>query len=121
MNVVENLKNRFATSLLTQGLAATIALHTASALLLLTLFLLVQGTALERQLELRGESIAQFLGNELQFAMLVGDQREIARLLETSSSNEDVLFLEVLDPAGKRICLLEHPGARQHIPALAAG
>jgi PAS domain S-box-containing protein len=121
MNPVERLKNRFSASLLTQGLAATIALHTTSALLLLSVFLFVQGRALERQLELRGESMAQFLANELQFALLVGDQAETRRLLAASAADEDVLFLEVLNPAGRRVCALGRADRMQDIPAPAAG
>jgi len=121
MNALEKLKKRFSASLLTQGLAATIALHTTSALLLLSVFLFVQGRALERQLELRGESLAQFLANELQFALLVGDQREARRLLEASSANEDVLFLEVLKPTGERVCALGRAGRMREIPSLDRG
>ncbi len=121
MRWYEYLKRRFSSSLLTQGLAATIALHTTSALLLLGVFLFAQGRALERQLELRGESMAQFLANELQFSLLVGDRAETQRLLEVSSKNEDVLFLEVLNSAGMRVCALSREGRLPRIPPLAAG
>jgi len=124
MNPVQKIKNRFEASLLTQGLAATIALHTISALLLLGVFLFVQGRALERQLELRGESMAQFLADELQFALLVGDEGEVRRLLSVSLRNEDVLFLEVLNPEGKSLGVLARPergGIQREIPPLAAG
>jgi PAS domain S-box-containing protein len=124
MNPIKKLKNRFEASLLTQGLAATIALHTISALLLLGVFLFVQGRALERQLELRGESMAQFLADELQFALLVGDEGEVRRLLSVSLRNEDVLFLEVLNPAGQSLGALARPergGLKRKIPPLAAG
>ena len=118
--LLKRLKNRFSASLLTQGLAATIALHTTSALLLLGVFLFVQGRALERQLELRGESMAQFLANELQFALLVGDRDEARRVLE-SSANEDILFLEVLNPAGQRICALDRPARPSGNPYASPG
>jgi len=121
MNLIERLPKRFSTSLVRQGLAATIALHTTSALLLLGLFLFVQDRALEQQLELRGESMAQFLANEVQFALLVGDQPEIQRVLENSSGNEDVLFLEVLNASGKRVCSLGHPDRLRGIPSREAG
>ncbi|HLY19966.1 MAG TPA: ATP-binding protein [Bryobacteraceae bacterium] len=117
----ERLKLRFSASLLTQGLAATIALHTASACLLLGIFLFVQSQALERQLELRGESIAQFLAKELQFALLVGDRAETQRLLESASSNEDVLFLEVLNASGGRIGAWGRADLLKNLPAPAAG
>jgi PAS domain S-box-containing protein len=116
MNPIQRLKIRFSASLLTQGLAATIALHSASACLLLGLFLFVQDRALERQLELRGESVAQSLANELQFPLLVGDRGEMKRVLETSSANEDVLFMQVLNPSGKQICWLGRADLRKAIP-----
>jgi PAS domain S-box-containing protein len=100
----KRLQVRFSRSLLTQGLAATIALHTISACVLLGLFLFVQGRALEQQLELRGESMARFLANEIQFALLVGDRSEMQRALNASSSNADVLFLEIVNTSGQRIC-----------------
>jgi len=103
MNLFERLRTRFSASLLAQGMAATIALHSTSACLLLSVFLLVQYRALERQLELRGEAIAQFLAKELQFALLVDDQAEMKRLLEASASNEDVLCLEVLNASAKPV------------------
>jgi len=121
MNPVARIPKRLSTSLVRQGLAATIALHTASALLLLGLFLFVQDRALEQQLELRGESMAQFLANEVQFALLVGDRPEIERVIEGSSANEDVLFVEVLNAAGQRICSQGRPGRLREIPGRAAG
>ena len=121
MNLIKKLQNRFSTSLLLRSLTATIAVLTVSALLLLSVFLLVQDRALERQLELRGESMAQFLANELQFALLVGDQGETRRLLEASAANEDVLFLEIVNPAGQRVCALARPDRMRGIPAPAPG
>lgn len=117
MNPVRKLRSRFSASLLTQGLAATIALHTASALLLLSVFLFVQDRGLKRQLELRGESMARFLANELQFALLVGDRSEMQRLLESSIADEDVLFLEVRNAAGTRVCARGRAGRPRDIPA----
>jgi PAS domain S-box-containing protein len=116
MNRIAKLENRFSASLLTQGLAATIALHTTSALLLAGVFLFAEGRALERQLELRGESMAQFVANELPFSMLIGDREETQRLLGASAANEDVLFLEVLNSDGRRICALGRMDRIKAIP-----
>ena len=104
MSLFERLKSPFSRSLLAQGLAATIALHTTSACVLLGLFLFVQGRALEQQLELRGESMGRFLADEIQFALLVGDRNGMQRALNASSSSADVLFLEIVNPSGQRIC-----------------
>jgi len=121
MNRVAKLKNRFWASLLMQALAATIVLLTVSAVLRLGVSLFIQDRVLERQLELRGESMAQFLARELQFSLLVGDRGEMQRLLEDSAANEDVLFVEVLNPAGQRVCALARADRFKRIPALAAG
>jgi PAS domain S-box-containing protein len=118
MIMIEIARSRFSASLLTQGLAATIALHTASACLLLAVFLVFGSRALERQLELRGESIAQFLANEIQFTLLVGDQAEAKRLLEASSSNEDMLFIEVLNSSGQRIAASGREDLLREIPPM---
>jgi PAS domain S-box-containing protein len=104
-----------------QALAATIVLLTVSAVLRLGVSLFIQDRVLERQLELRGESMAQFLARELQFSLLVGDRGEMQRLLEDSAANEDVLFVEVLNPAGQRVCALARADRFKRIPALAAG
>jgi PAS domain S-box-containing protein len=91
-------------------MAATVALHTTSACVLLGLFLLVQDRALERQFELRGVSVARFLAHELQFALLVDDRAEMQRLLNASASSEDVLFLEIRNAAGVRLCAAGRTG-----------
>ena len=100
MNPIEKLKSRFAASLVLKGVAVAFALLTTFSLVRLGVFLLIQDRLLERQLELRGESIAQLLANELQHPLLAGDRGETRRLLEAACGNEDVLFLEVLNPAG---------------------
>jgi len=124
MNPIRKLKNRFSASLLLKGLAATTALLTAFPLVGLSVFLLIEDRKLEQQLELRGASMAQFLARELQFALLVGDRGETRRMLEAASANEDVLFLEVLNPAGQRVCALaraDRADLKREIPPPAAG
>jgi PAS domain S-box-containing protein len=124
MNRIGKLKDRFSASLLLKGVAVAFVLLSTFSLLRTGVFLFIQDNMLERQLELRGESMAHFLANELQFAMLVGDRGETRHLLEVSSTDEDVLFLEVLDPAGHRVCALPRAGRTgrlREIPAPAAG
>jgi len=121
MNPIRRLKKRFSASLLLKGLTATTALLTALSLAGLGVFLLIEDRKLEQQLVLRGESTAQFLANQLQFALLVGDRGETRRLLGASSANEDVLFLEVQDPKGRRVCALAPAGRIRDIPPPAAG
>jgi len=124
MNLIERLNNRFSSSLLLKGLVATTTLVTGFALMGLGLFLMIEDRKLEQQLELRGESMALFLAQELQFSLLVGDLGETRRMLQAASASEDVLFLEALNPRGQRICALALAGRadlKQGIPALATG
>jgi PAS domain S-box-containing protein len=121
MNAFEKLKHRFSSSLLLQGMAVTVTLLSSTLLLGHAAFLAIQDKALERQLELRGESMAQFLASELPFSLLVGDLDETRRILEAASSDEDVLFLEVLNPAGRRVCALGRADRMGAIPAPAPG
>ncbi len=114
------LRTRFSASLLAQGLTATVALHTISAGLLLAVFFLFGERAMEGQLELRGQSIAQFLANELQFSLLVGDRAEMKRVLEASSGDQDLLFLEVLSASGERMCALGRTELLAGLPRAAA-
>lgn len=78
MNRMGKLKNHFASSLLMKGLAATTGMVGAFSLLGLGVFLLIQDRAVNRQLALRGESMAQSLARELQFSLLVGDRERRA-------------------------------------------
>ena len=59
--------------------------------------------------------------SELPFSLLVEDRDETRRILEAASTDEDVLFLEVLNPAGRRICALGRADRIKAIPALPAG
>ena len=123
MNRMGKLKNHFASSLIHERSGGNHGMVGAFSLLGLGVFLLIQDRAVNRQLALRGESMAQSLARELQFSLLVGDRGETRRLLE-SYANEDVLFLEVLNAAGRRVCGLAHrdrAGRMQEIPAPAAG
>jgi len=106
MKIPARIKRRFAASLMAKRLTITIASLSVWALLLAGGFLFVQDRAFEHQLELRGESVARFLASELQFALLVGDRKEMHRLLEASLANDDTLFLEILNPAGQRVLAL---------------
>ncbi|HUE02695.1 MAG TPA: ATP-binding protein [Bryobacteraceae bacterium] len=115
------LRKRFSASMLMKGTAATAGLLTVISLSGVGVFLWIEDRKLEQQFELRGASLAQYLADELQFPLLVGDLAETRRLLEASYANEDVLFLEVLNPAGQRVCALVRPGRMRVIPAPAPG
>ena len=121
MNPLAKVKNRFASSLLLKGVATTFALLATFSVLRLAAFLVIQDLLLERQLELRGESMAQLLASELQSSLLARNREATEHLLETCCTNGDVLFLEVLSPAGQRLYAVARAGRIQEIPAPAAG
>ncbi|HTT66121.1 MAG TPA: ATP-binding protein [Bryobacteraceae bacterium] len=121
MNPLEDLRVRFSASLLWKGLAATSAPLIALSLAGLSAFLLIADRKLEQQLELRAQSKAQFLARELPYALLVGDRTETRRMLETAAASDDVLFLEVLNPAGQRVSATAAGGQLETIPQAGAG
>ena len=94
------LKSRLRHSLLAQALLSNFLLVLASVSVLITLFLLVQRSMFERQVELRASAVVDFVADELQFPVLVGDKEEAQRLAGRALSNSDVLFVEVYDSSG---------------------
>src|SRR6476661_1695713 len=64
------------------------------------LFLFEQHLAVDRQLLLRAEELAQFLASQSQFALLVGNRTELARIAASTLRNEDVVYTRFRDSAG---------------------
>ncbi len=89
--------------ILARAVTSSFMLLSTSALALTTLFLLVQRAALQQQLELRAEALAEFMANQAQFPVLVGDSNELSRIAGSALSNPDVLAVEVFNEAGKRV------------------
>jgi PAS domain S-box-containing protein len=84
-------------SLLRRTLAANFLLLLAAVVVLTSLFLAIQHVALNRQLQLRAETLASFLASQSQFAFLVGDHQELARLAAAALETEDVAYVEFDD------------------------
>ena len=87
-------------SLQTRTLLYNITIVGAAVACLTGLFLFEQHTAIEGQLRLRAEALAEFLANQIQFALLVGDRTELERIAESTLGNEDVLYARFSDAAG---------------------
>jgi signal transduction histidine kinase/DNA-binding response OmpR family regulator len=88
-------------SLLTRTLASGFLLVGTSVICLTTLFLIAQRAVLRHQLELRAESMVEFLASECEFPMLVRNQPELQRMAATAVKNEDVLYVVMSDASGK--------------------
>jgi PAS domain S-box-containing protein len=96
-------------SLRTRALAANLAVAATSVTVLTVLFLLAQRSALEKQLELRARTLAEFVASQSQFAMLVGNRAELETVAAAAVSSEDVLFVE-LTPGGRERIYARRPG-----------
>jgi len=88
-------------SLQTRTLLYNVSIVGAVITCLTALFLLEQHTAIERQLQLRAESLAEFLASQIQFAMLVGDRVEMDRMAASALHTEDVLYVEFANSTGE--------------------
>ncbi|HUO28949.1 MAG TPA: ATP-binding protein [Bryobacteraceae bacterium] len=116
MTLLRTLRKHLAASLFLKGLLATTVPLTTLSLAGLGAFLVIEDHKLEQQLEASGKSMAQFLASELPYSLVVGDRAETRRALEAAAKNDTVLFLEVLDPAGKRVCALSRSGPVDQFP-----
>jgi PAS domain S-box-containing protein len=104
-------------SLLARVLAASLALATVIIVSLTVLFLLQYSRDLERQLRAQAENAADFLANQCQFAMLVGDREEMERLAGIAVAGEHVLFVEMSDDqAGAPVLLTRDGFPRAAVP-----
>jgi PAS domain S-box-containing protein len=97
-------------SLLARVLAASLTLSTFIIVSLTILFLLEYSRDFERQLRSQAENTAEFLANQCQFAMLVGDRAEMDRLAAIAVAGEHVLFVEISDDQGGSPVLVARHG-----------
>ena len=87
-------------SLQTRTLLYNVTIVGAAVACLTGLFVFEQHTAIERQLQLRAEALAEFLASQAQFALLVGDRAELERIAASTLGNEDVLDVRFSDAGG---------------------
>jgi signal transduction histidine kinase/ActR/RegA family two-component response regulator len=87
-------------SLLGQALVANSVLVLATLTALTVLFIVGLQSSLQKQLELRAESVAEFVGTQSQLALLVGDQAGLLQFARNALSNGDVVYVKVTDHSG---------------------
>src|SRR5579864_7956326 len=97
-------------SLLARVLGASLTLSAFIIVSLTILFLLEYSRDFERQLRSQAENTAEFLANQCQFAMLVGDRAEMDRLAAIAVAGEHVLFVEISDDQGGAPVLVARNG-----------
>ncbi len=91
------MKRLFQESLLAKVLAVTVTLTTVTVAGLTVVFLVGYSQEFDRQLRTRAENMAGFLADQCQFAMLVGDRQELARIGASAVADDRALFVEMTD------------------------
>src|SRR5579864_9002501 len=87
-------------SLLTQASLANALVMVVAAWSIAALILWNESGVMRRQLELRGQTSADFLASQSEFPLLTGDREELKRVAKSALSNEDVLYVTIGDEAG---------------------
>ncbi len=95
-------------SLVTRVLISNIGLVGVSLLFLTGLFLVTEGSVLQRQLESRALLLSEFLANQSELAMLVHNRQELERTAAAALSSEDVLYVVMSDPSGEVLAQAMH-------------
>ena len=110
MNLLDPLKSALGRrGLLLQIMAANV-IPAGAVVAIAAGLTLVQVRALHRELVVRGESLADFLRNQSEFALLVGDRPELTRIARNALLVDDVAYVEVRDATGNAIVSLARPG-----------
>jgi signal transduction histidine kinase/ActR/RegA family two-component response regulator len=81
------------------------------------LFLWEQHNAIERQLQLRADALAEFLASQIQFALLVGDRPELERIAANALHTEDVLSVEFRNSDDGILVRIARPYSRNPMAA----
>jgi PAS domain S-box-containing protein len=103
-------------SLLTRVSLWGLALVVISVSLVTAVFFLTTRAALEAQLRLRAESLAEFVANQSELPVLVGNKPELERIAASAMATQDVLFVSLSDQSGQTLARTVRTGA-----SLAAG
>jgi len=94
-------------SLLTRVITSSLVLAGVSITVLTIAFLLATGAAFQTQLRLRARALADFVASQSEFAMLVGDRRELETIAKNALAGDDVLFVGLTDASGQRLAWAE--------------
>jgi signal transduction histidine kinase/HAMP domain-containing protein len=87
-------------SLFVRVLTANLVLAGGLAFVLTAMFVVGERAALQRQLELRAQAVAQLLQAQAEIPMLGSDRAELAHLVNSSLNIEDILFLQIASCEG---------------------
>jgi signal transduction histidine kinase/CheY-like chemotaxis protein len=87
-------------SLLMQASLANLLMMAAMILGLTLLVLWRQRASFLQQLDLRAQASAEFLANQSEFPLLIGDRDELQRLANSAAASEDVLYAIIANEAG---------------------
>jgi len=88
-------------SLLTQASVTNALVMVGAAWSITALILWNESSVMRRQLELRGQTSADFLASQSEFPLLTGNRDELQRAAESARRNEDVLYVAIADASGK--------------------
>ena len=96
----QDIKTGRRRSLLTRAIIGNVFLVSLTVVTLAVVLPYGQFTALSRQLELRADSVADFLASQSGFGLLVGDRMELERIAANAVAIEDVLYAVITDSQG---------------------
>ena len=119
MNTQAGSHNRQSRSLLHRVVSANFVLVSVSAVCLTALLLMYQLGGFQHQLQLRAETLAEFLARQAAFPLLVGDRDQLEKLAADMLSGEDVLYVVFSDAEGQPRLKASRKGFAEHrIPDL---
>jgi len=97
---MKRIRPRRRTSLLNQALASNIVLVGTSVAFLAGMFLMLQRTVLQDQLEARAGLLAESLATQSQLPMLVHNRQDLERTADMALASEDVLYVVLEESSG---------------------
>ena len=97
---MKRIEPRRRTSLLNQALASNIVLVGTSVAFLAGLFLMLQRSVLQDQLEARAGLLAESLATQSQLPMLVHNRPDLERTAEMALASDDVLYVVLEEASG---------------------
>ena len=90
-------------SLLMRATLANFLIVSAAAVSLAALFLWNLNNGLRQQLELRARASADYLARQSEFALLVGDRRELTHIAASAADNHEILYVVISDESGRTL------------------
>jgi signal transduction histidine kinase/CheY-like chemotaxis protein len=90
-------------SLLMQASLANLLMMAAMILGLTVLVLWRQRASFVQQLDLRAQASAEFLANQSEFPLLIGDRDELQRVAKSAAASEDVLYVIIAGETGETL------------------